>query len=106
MASPLAPAPAIGPALVAAGPPAAVDLAIEATHGDTGPINRTPVLDDLDDLQSGDSLETELIPWTPSDPSVVPLATTDLLINSTRRKATDSRITISLVTPDRSALQR
>ena len=37
---PLRPPPAIGSALVAAGPPAAVDLAIEATHGDTGPINR------------------------------------------------------------------
>ena len=100
LASPQPPTPAIGPMLVAAGPPATVDLAIEASHGQSILANRPEPFDSIDDQRSGPTFATDLIPWTPSEPSAVSLVTTDSQTTGTRKKVGSDRVLLTRVAQD------
>ena len=61
----------------AAGSSAAVDRAIEASHGNHGMGNRSAVLDFLADANEDDTSVTAWIPWTPTDQPGISLVAND-----------------------------
>ena len=80
-------------------PPTALDLAIEASHGDRIVGNRSVVFDFLDEAEAGVSTEADLIPWTPSDQPGVLVSGNDSPSPTNQRKFRDNRVLFSQVTP-------
>ena len=91
---------------VAAGPLAAVDLAIEASHGKSVPATLPTVPDDLIDPPSGDTIGVELIPWTLSVPTIDTLEASDPLSLTALRKAKDGRVNIVPMISDGPGVRR
>ena len=89
----------MGSTIAPAGPPAAIDLALEATQGESLSVSRPAVLDFLAAVGIVESTATGLIPWTAPDPSInVPAS--DSSIDVPARKARNGRVLLAREVPD------
>ena len=73
--------------------------AIEALHGTRPGVQLPTTLAFLDKIETGDSTGTENIPWTPSEQPGIILTGNDLLNAPVQKKARDSRVLVTPVTP-------
>jgi hypothetical protein len=97
--APIVIAPVEGSTIAPAGPPAAIDLAIEATLGESSSVGRPAALGFLAVVESGDSTATGWIPWTAPDPSI-DFPAPDSSVSVPARKARNGRVLLAREVPD------